>query len=152
MGPRPGLDTEARGKKILCLCRGSNLDHPVFQPVARHYTDCVTRLTVTCKRLRNTVVMGVRRSLLRLISLAVCNVARVTDSTTPIFNSWQISQPSLGLSVPLLHFCYLAGKQLLPSSLFKPIRRRLHSPDLLWSYVSCTIMACKQNGPRGTVC
>jgi hypothetical protein len=43
--PRAGLDTEARGK-ILCLCRGSNLDRPVVQPVARHYTDWATRLTL----------------------------------------------------------------------------------------------------------
>jgi hypothetical protein len=38
VGPRAGLDTEDRGK-ILCPCRGSNLDRPVVQPVARHYTD-----------------------------------------------------------------------------------------------------------------
>jgi hypothetical protein len=38
VGPRAGLDTEATGK-ILCLCRGSNLDRPVVQPVARHYTE-----------------------------------------------------------------------------------------------------------------
>jgi hypothetical protein len=35
---RAGLDTEARGK-ILCPCRESNLDRPVVQSVARHYTD-----------------------------------------------------------------------------------------------------------------
>jgi hypothetical protein len=35
--------TQVRGK-ILCLCRGSNLDRPVVQPVARHYTDWATRL------------------------------------------------------------------------------------------------------------
>jgi hypothetical protein len=35
---RAGLDTEATGK-ILCLCRESNLERPVVQPVARHYTD-----------------------------------------------------------------------------------------------------------------
>jgi hypothetical protein len=35
---RVGLDTEVRGK-ISCLCRGSNLDHPIVQPVARHYTE-----------------------------------------------------------------------------------------------------------------
>jgi hypothetical protein len=39
MGPR-----EARGK-ILCLCRGLNIDRPVVQRVARHYTDWATRLT-----------------------------------------------------------------------------------------------------------
>jgi hypothetical protein len=38
VGPRAGLDTEDRGK-ILCLCRGSNPDCPVVQPVVRHYTD-----------------------------------------------------------------------------------------------------------------
>jgi hypothetical protein len=45
VGPRAGLDTEARGK-ILCLWRGSNPDRPVVQPVARHYTDWATRLTI----------------------------------------------------------------------------------------------------------
>jgi hypothetical protein len=34
VGLRVGLDTEARGK-ILCPCRGSNLDRPVVQPVVR---------------------------------------------------------------------------------------------------------------------
>jgi hypothetical protein len=38
VGPRAGLDTEARGK-ILCLCRGSNPDLPVVQSVVKHYTD-----------------------------------------------------------------------------------------------------------------
>jgi hypothetical protein len=38
VGPRAGLDTEARGR-ILCTCRGSNPDRPVVQPVVRHYTD-----------------------------------------------------------------------------------------------------------------
>jgi hypothetical protein len=38
VGPRAGLDTEARGK-IVCPCRGSNPDRPVVQPVVRHYTD-----------------------------------------------------------------------------------------------------------------
>jgi hypothetical protein len=37
VGPKTGLDTEARGK-ILCPCRGSNPDRPVVQSVARHYT------------------------------------------------------------------------------------------------------------------
>jgi hypothetical protein len=36
-GLRAGLDTETRGK-ILCLCRRSNLNRPVIQPVVRHYT------------------------------------------------------------------------------------------------------------------
>jgi hypothetical protein len=37
VGPRAGLDTEARGK-ILCPRRGSNPDRPVVQPLLRHYT------------------------------------------------------------------------------------------------------------------
>jgi hypothetical protein len=37
VGPRAGLDTEARGK-ILCPRRGPNPDRPVVQPVVRHYT------------------------------------------------------------------------------------------------------------------
>jgi hypothetical protein len=47
VGLRAGLDTEATGK-ILCPRRGSSLDRPVVQPVARHYTDWATRLIFTC--------------------------------------------------------------------------------------------------------
>jgi len=42
VGPRAGLDTEARGKIL-----GSNLDRRVVQPAARHYADSATRLTGT---------------------------------------------------------------------------------------------------------
>jgi hypothetical protein len=41
VGPRAGLDTEVRGK-ILCLCRGSNLNRADVQCVARQYTDWAT--------------------------------------------------------------------------------------------------------------
>jgi hypothetical protein len=37
VNPRACLDTDVRGK-ISCLCRGSNLDRPVVQSIARHYT------------------------------------------------------------------------------------------------------------------
>jgi hypothetical protein len=37
------LDTEIRGK-ISCLCQGFNIDCPVVESVARHYTDWATRL------------------------------------------------------------------------------------------------------------
>jgi hypothetical protein len=42
VGPRAGLDTEARGKLISSL-PGMNLDRPV-KSVARHYTVWATRL------------------------------------------------------------------------------------------------------------
>jgi hypothetical protein len=42
VGPRAGLDTEARGK-ILCPCRGSNTDRLVIQPVVRYYTAWANR-------------------------------------------------------------------------------------------------------------
>jgi hypothetical protein len=44
VGPRAGLDTEARGKPF-GLCRESNLDRPVVQPVVRHCTAWATQVT-----------------------------------------------------------------------------------------------------------
>jgi hypothetical protein len=41
VGLRAGLNAGA-GRKILCPCRGSNLDHPIVQPVIRHYTAWAT--------------------------------------------------------------------------------------------------------------
>jgi hypothetical protein len=43
--PRAGLDTEVR-RKTSCFCRGSNLDSPFVQSVARHCTDGATRLLI----------------------------------------------------------------------------------------------------------
>jgi hypothetical protein len=51
--PRASLDTEDRGK-ISCLCWGSNLDRPVVQSVARHYTDWATpALGLSCINVNN---------------------------------------------------------------------------------------------------
>jgi hypothetical protein len=41
VGPKAGLDTEDRGK-ILYPCRGSNLDRPLVQSIARHHTAWAT--------------------------------------------------------------------------------------------------------------
>jgi hypothetical protein len=43
--PTAGLDTGWRKMSFL-VSRGSNLNRPVVQPVARHYTDWATRLTI----------------------------------------------------------------------------------------------------------
>jgi hypothetical protein len=52
VGPRAGLDTEARGN-ILWRCRWSNPDRPVVHSVVRHYTDWATRLTKFYSRYAN---------------------------------------------------------------------------------------------------
>jgi hypothetical protein len=41
VGPTAGRDSGAR-RKILCTCRGSNLDRPIVQPIVRHYNACAT--------------------------------------------------------------------------------------------------------------
>jgi hypothetical protein len=39
--------TQRLEEEYICLCRESNLNRPVVQPVARHYTDWATRLQIT---------------------------------------------------------------------------------------------------------
>jgi hypothetical protein len=46
--------TQRLEEKSFYLCRGSNLDRPVVQPVARHYTDWATRLTMSIHVLPNS--------------------------------------------------------------------------------------------------
>jgi hypothetical protein len=62
MGPRAGLDTEARGK-ILCPCRGSNPDRPVVQ----HPDLVMSSLTTRSLESRTLMSMAgvVSRSLFR---------------------------------------------------------------------------------------
>jgi hypothetical protein len=65
VGPRAGLDTEARGK-ILCPCRRSNPDRLGVQPVVRHYTAWATpapttlwKLEVNCSVNRSTLMIPI---------------------------------------------------------------------------------------------
>jgi hypothetical protein len=60
VGPRAGLDTEDRGN-ILLPVRGSNLDRPVAQPVARHYTR-LTAVAATLTRFAALTASVARRS------------------------------------------------------------------------------------------
>jgi hypothetical protein len=94
VGPRAGLDTEDRGK-ILCPCRGSNPDHPVVQPIVRHYTDWVVVIDgvgdKSCFWLMNRYPENILLTLTPVITLrlyfekvCVC-VAATTVSSTHIF-------------------------------------------------------------------
>jgi len=66
VGPRAGLDTEVRGK-IFCLCRGSNLDSPIVQPVARHYARNITKtFVVSCVRFLSPVQKNIKKVLKHL--------------------------------------------------------------------------------------
>jgi hypothetical protein len=45
--------TQRLEEKFFCLCRGWNLNRPVVQPVARHYTVWAIWLIITIYRVRN---------------------------------------------------------------------------------------------------
>jgi hypothetical protein len=58
VGPRAGLDAEARGK-ILCLCRGSNPGRPVrSQSLSRSIITniCIIRNVYVVTKFRNSLV------------------------------------------------------------------------------------------------
>jgi hypothetical protein len=105
VGPRAGLDTEVRGK-ILCLCRGSNLDSPVVQSVVRHYTDCTTKPVCTLwaneelgykmlKQVEHTITIFLQRvniwrtsnSVVQLTTDVFINIRYTIASTTYSFAS-----------------------------------------------------------------
>jgi hypothetical protein len=80
-------------EKSFHLCRGSNFDCPVVQPVARHCTDWATRITLVCDSslkkhasllsvvlsLNNSSVRLLRTSFLCNNALVLQNVTRLTD-------------------------------------------------------------------------
>jgi hypothetical protein len=61
VGPRASLDTEVR-EKVLCPCRGLNLDRPVVQPIARHCTDWATRLHLISRHRSGIRLEGLRKT------------------------------------------------------------------------------------------
>jgi hypothetical protein len=79
VGPRAGLDTEARGKTP-CPYRGSNPDLPVVQSVARHYTDWATWLIPVVVVVVGVVVVGVGGVVVVvvvLMGLEACQLLRI---------------------------------------------------------------------------
>jgi hypothetical protein len=94
VGLRAGLNTEVRGK-ILCLCRGSNLDRPV-KPVARHYTAWATRHTLFI-----IIEPHVRPEILYVLIRVLCNnfgfwhLEKTTFHGAPVLDykkrSWTVS-------------------------------------------------------------
>jgi hypothetical protein len=86
VGPRAGLQTEARGN-ILCPCRGLNLDRPVVQSVARHYTDWATPAPNSHYiGLKNLVMSPRRGSTPRLDWLTVSrNVTLTLTDSEPVW-------------------------------------------------------------------
>jgi hypothetical protein len=48
--------TQRLEEKILCLCRGSNLDRPIVQPLVRHYTDWATPAPVSIITVNNILL------------------------------------------------------------------------------------------------
>jgi hypothetical protein len=102
VGPRAGLDTEDRGN-ILCLCWGSNLNRPVIQSVARHYTELyvyvrayelkqISVYTLIISYLSliyiHKICVRVRCALPASVELAFCFFALlVTGSARPIVRS-----------------------------------------------------------------
>jgi hypothetical protein len=80
--PEPVWTQEARGK-ILCLCWGWNLDCPVVQPVARHYTDWAT-LVPFC--LTNSLQLGIH--------------AKTDNLSMPVSSALRIVPHGEELSIP----------------------------------------------------
>jgi hypothetical protein len=101
VGPRAGLDTQARGKILYC-CQGSNLDRPVTQSVVRHYTAWATRLLqpiITLKILKSCIShVPHHHATLYSLFRATVQSSLVTNKCTLRWN--QFSLPLLPLSPP----------------------------------------------------
>jgi hypothetical protein len=80
VGPRSGLDTEARGK-TLCPCRGSNPNRPVVQPVVRHYTAWANTYIFKCWCVRRSFCVLLFTTTGYLCTRYVCRFCHVLQQT-----------------------------------------------------------------------
>jgi hypothetical protein len=69
--------TQRLEEKSCCLCRESNLDRPVVQPVARHYTDWATQLICNEYTAQNISYHLQKYTLFSLISCQVLNLQKL---------------------------------------------------------------------------
>jgi hypothetical protein len=135
--PRAGLDTEATGK-ILRLCQGSNLDRPVVQSVARHYTAWTTRLTFSVAAVPDKSTIF--RSVERFHEIGATNNKRRTDwLTVSVYQrAWDALQHvfwhstwvawRLGHTVQLVLICYFImelGRRKRSKRTIRPVRANL---------------------------
>jgi hypothetical protein len=107
VGPRAGLDSEAKGK-ILCPCRGSNLDHPVVY--GRHYTDWATPapLAVAMKTIHTITLfcihplpMRTEGPLVKFVTASITEPWAVSPSCQPQ-TGHDLFFPSVTNNTPLL--------------------------------------------------
>jgi hypothetical protein len=74
--------TQRLEEKSFRLCRGLNLNRPVVQPVARHYTDWATRLTrLPCKNNNISQTQNITNIILACVIEDGCNSpCEISDS------------------------------------------------------------------------
>jgi hypothetical protein len=133
VGPRAGLDTEARGKFLLLL---SEIDCLVVQSVARHYTDWSTRLLTFPVVHWNTVTTLCRRA-------AVCDgydtkksghrdsILHLRDYGTDFHKIWHCASTLSCQANSVL------------------VRRAMHIPRMEEMKNAYTVGKPKMNGPLG---
>jgi hypothetical protein len=81
--PRARLDTEVRGK-LSCLCRGSKLDSPVVQSVARHHTELPRLLKTVVEQLKRTLNLLSGKAIGLLFSAQFLSVTNIQYKNTSV--------------------------------------------------------------------
>jgi hypothetical protein len=101
--------TQRLEEKSFRLCRESNLDRPVVQPVARHYTDWATRLTTDTLPAINPLnrVFAVVE-----VSHCPCNVTRrrAVGLATGVRNLFATNRGQRGRSVKLTNLVFMQSR------------------------------------------